>query len=938
MASSKSGYEGKIAGLYDLDRTLGKGHFAVVKLARHVFTGQLVAVKVIDKTKLDSMAAGHLLQEVRCMKLVQHPNVVRLYEVIDTQTKLYLILELGDGGDMYDYIMRHEGGVSEDLAKVHFAQIVCAISYCHRLHVVHRDLKPENVVFFRQQGTVKLTDFGFSNRFQPGTMLMTSCGSLAYSAPEILLGEEYDAPAVDVWSLGVILYMLVCGQPPFQEANDSETLIMIMDCRYTVPARISPECKDLISRMLQRDPLKRASLEEIESHPWLNGVDPLPTSRTTVPLTSYKSISEEEHEIIIQAMTCGHIADRDTIQEALEADRYNHITATYFLLAERILREKQDRPGQTPSAECNWAEPGQNRRPLSEPLDLGRPRELTGGVSMLSSSEIPDSAVGPYKDFTEQTETDSRKSLTIPINREEDNPLSGHGVGQQMGLFLRSSGSGELSSGRNICALQQICEEEEEEEEEEATSIALPDLNCKAHNQNLGCAPLNNQEQTEGAKHLVCGELRFCPRSKECNKNTSSVEGLGDIFEEQDDMEGSQGLEGKEELEQDRHLLKNRSDQGDLNVESNEALHHNILEGKEGLEFQELKGCTGLEVNGDLGSKPCLYVYTCLEGQTVIEGNKHMEDKSLEKQNVQEEHFPESRTKVGDHESTWEQPEGKNGLESQIMSAECQKILEDPVRQCKEVEKDQGLEEIGVQEQHNLERQGVLDNHKVPKGRSSQNPENQNYPSTERNSLDKSSCSDSQTVVEVQNEKTLSNCIRSRTQCCQGKPKEASPESGEEPVKENNNNTPKVEQKTTAPSGSPKTFVKNHCVDTGPAALELQVSSLTKDNISIRPLDRERWGPQDREDGESSCFKSPRRVAGGKESTFSSQGGVCLATSYEMGPEPMIRIDPAKNKNVNLRDRLLQFPLCEKALSFKIKPSSKESLMPFGQFNCCHVL
>ncbi|MGH0130774.1 UNVERIFIED_CONTAM: hypothetical protein FKN15_066303 [Acipenser sinensis] len=157
---------------------------------------QLVAVKVIDKTKLDSMAAGHLLQEVRCMKLVQHPNVVRLYEVIDTQTKLYLILELGDGGDMYDYIMRHEGGVSEDLAKVHFAQIVCAISYCHRLHVVHRDLKPENVVFFRQQGTVKLTDFGFSNRFQPGTMLMTSCGSLAYSAPEILLGEEYDAPAV----------------------------------------------------------------------------------------------------------------------------------------------------------------------------------------------------------------------------------------------------------------------------------------------------------------------------------------------------------------------------------------------------------------------------------------------------------------------------------------------------------------------------------------------------------------------------------------------------------------------------------------------------------------------------------------------------------------------------------------------------------------------
>lgn len=130
------------------------------------------------------------------MRLVQHPNVVRLHEVIDTPATLYLVMELAEGGDLYDYIVRHEGGVAEDTAKRHFAQIVRAVAYCHRLHVVHRDLKPENVVFFPQQGAVKLTDFGFSNLFQPGTMLATSCGSLAYSAPEILLGEEYHAPAV----------------------------------------------------------------------------------------------------------------------------------------------------------------------------------------------------------------------------------------------------------------------------------------------------------------------------------------------------------------------------------------------------------------------------------------------------------------------------------------------------------------------------------------------------------------------------------------------------------------------------------------------------------------------------------------------------------------------------------------------------------------------
>ncbi|CAH8433920.1 unnamed protein product [Schistosoma margrebowiei] len=253
----------KIAGLYDLQHTIGRGHYAVVKQARHVFTGEKVAVKVIDKTKLDNVSRDHLFQEVVCMKLVQHPNVVRLYEVIDTPTKLYLVLELGDGGDLYDYITSHGDGLSEKVAKRYFRQIVTAIAYCHKLRVVHRDLKPENVVFFEKLGLVKLTDFGFSNKFIPGTNLDTACGSLAYSAPEILLGDSYDAPKVDIWSLGVILYMLVSGNFPFQETNDSETLTKIMDCDYSMPSHLSPDCKRLISRLLIRDPQKRAHLDDI---------------------------------------------------------------------------------------------------------------------------------------------------------------------------------------------------------------------------------------------------------------------------------------------------------------------------------------------------------------------------------------------------------------------------------------------------------------------------------------------------------------------------------------------------------------------------------------------------------------------------------------------------------------------------------------------------
>ncbi|CAF3421098.1 unnamed protein product [Rotaria socialis] len=325
-----------VNGLYNLGQTIGTGHFAVVKLARHVFTQKEVAVKVIDKTKLDEISKAHLFQEVQCMKLVQHPNVVRLYEVIDTPNKLYLILEFADGGDMYDYITRHANGLNESLSRKYFRQICRALKYCHKMYVCHRDLKPENIVFFEKQGVVKLTDFGFSNLFSPGKKLLTSCGSLAYSAPEILLGDPYDAPAVDIWSLGVILFMLVTGRAPFQEANDSETVMMILDCSYKVPSHISSECQSLIYRMIVREPEKRATLDEVISDIWYRQCED-DDNKEQHRIDSLRLISHEDHELIIQQMIDGNIANKETISTALNDNQYNHMTATYYLLAEQIL-------------------------------------------------------------------------------------------------------------------------------------------------------------------------------------------------------------------------------------------------------------------------------------------------------------------------------------------------------------------------------------------------------------------------------------------------------------------------------------------------------------------------------------------------------------------------------------------------------------------------
>ena len=237
-------------------------------LCYFLFESCFLATKVVDKTKLDEIARQHLFHEVRCMKLVQHPYVIKLYEVIDTKNKLYLIQEYGEGGDLYDFINRKTNGLTEDQARKYFRQIVSAVAFCHGLHIVHRDLKPENVIYFPKLDIVKVTDFGFSNSFIPGDKLNTSCGSLAYSAPEVLLGDAYDAVASDVWSLGVILFMLVVGYLPFSEANDSETLIKIMDCIYKVPSSVSPECSRLIKRLLVKEPKDRISVDKILSDEW----------------------------------------------------------------------------------------------------------------------------------------------------------------------------------------------------------------------------------------------------------------------------------------------------------------------------------------------------------------------------------------------------------------------------------------------------------------------------------------------------------------------------------------------------------------------------------------------------------------------------------------------------------------------------------------------
>jgi len=220
-------------GVYKIIKTLGKGNFAKVKLAIHLPTGREVAIKVIDKTPLNSSAREKLYREVKIMKLLNHPNIVRLFQVIESERSLYLVMEYASGGELFDHLVKN-GRMREPDARMLFRQLVSAIEYCHRKSVVHRDLKAENLLL-DQHMNIKIADFGFSNTFDANAPLETFCGSPPYAAPELFMGRKYSGPEVDSWSLGVVLYTLVIGILPFDGGNLKELRENVIRGKYQVP-------------------------------------------------------------------------------------------------------------------------------------------------------------------------------------------------------------------------------------------------------------------------------------------------------------------------------------------------------------------------------------------------------------------------------------------------------------------------------------------------------------------------------------------------------------------------------------------------------------------------------------------------------------------------------------------------------------------------------
>ena len=292
-----------IVGGYKVGKVLGKGGFGVVRVGEHHLTGEKVALKFLRKSDIMSIgAAERTTTEIQCLTTLKHQHIIRLQQHFESPQHVILVFELMEGGDLLKYLLnlsknRGEGGteisppsspsssdihaISEDEARPLFHQILSAVSFAHNQHICHRDLKLENILLKSNSlALVKIADFGLSDFYRPGSTMKSSCGTLSFLAPEVFRGTSNAGPPLDVWSLGVILFAILCGRLPFEGSDltgtkrprDAIIKSRILKCSYKIEEYLSLEAKDLVRRMLKLDPAERATIPEIFNHCWMRSM------------------------------------------------------------------------------------------------------------------------------------------------------------------------------------------------------------------------------------------------------------------------------------------------------------------------------------------------------------------------------------------------------------------------------------------------------------------------------------------------------------------------------------------------------------------------------------------------------------------------------------------------------------------------------------------
>jgi serine/threonine protein kinase len=324
-----------VIGQFLLGKTLGEGTFGKVKIGTHIITGEKVkfnlnfskqvAVKILEKIRiLDESDKVRVDREIKILKSLMHHNIIQIYSVIENPTTIFLIMEYSSGGELYDYIVLKKR-LSDFEACKYLHQIINGVEYIHKVGVVHRDLKPENLLL-DHKNNIKIVDFGLSNIYKNGLNFRTPCGSPCYAAPEMILGKVYNGTQIDIWSIGVILYAMLCGFLPFDDPDNDILYKKIIDGNYSIPNFLSDSAKDLLKNILNTDPEKRYTLKQIRSHAWFNRI---PVMINEGLLVGVINIPVDEN-ILEKMKKLGY--PKDEVRENLLNNRHNNATTTYYLM------------------------------------------------------------------------------------------------------------------------------------------------------------------------------------------------------------------------------------------------------------------------------------------------------------------------------------------------------------------------------------------------------------------------------------------------------------------------------------------------------------------------------------------------------------------------------------------------------------------------------
>ena len=319
---------------YILHDEIGSGGFAKVVEGIHIPTGEKVAIKIMDKIELftDPLNLRRVKTEISLLKIVRHKNIIKLYEVIETPQKIYLIMEYCEGGELFDYIVKKQH-LTEKQSCIFFHEIIDALEYLHSLNIVHRDLKPENLLIdkINKRLSLKLIDFGISNTYDLQSLLMTPCGTASYAPPEMHKGEKYYGLLTDIWSAGVVLYAMVFGYLPFCDDDEDTNINNIIEGNYEIPSSASPELYDLLLHILDINPLTRYDIDQIKMHPWYN----LVSSDNNRPgiIIGYHKIPVDERIINI-CESYGY--DINKVRESVINNNYDNNSSIYYIILNKM--------------------------------------------------------------------------------------------------------------------------------------------------------------------------------------------------------------------------------------------------------------------------------------------------------------------------------------------------------------------------------------------------------------------------------------------------------------------------------------------------------------------------------------------------------------------------------------------------------------------------